>query len=271
MKKAIVVSAIGPRYAALFAKVSPTFKHYAAKHHWDIKVISELPGWFSRQYSRPTWDFRLICCAYRLHQPSLYPDYDLLALMDPDMVINPNAPCLSPYCDAIPAGGLAAVQDVSFSERQLFANWRKYHYSDFLEDQEVAKLPFPEMHINAGLMLVRPSEVKDELSELNRTDSPFSDEDRINLSFTQTGRVLLLPTKWNTIYPYELARRGYHEQRMGSSRFRVARIAQDEWNIRFTQQKLIRKIFRDVYVLHFASTDKRIPMHLDMDKLLSVR
>jgi len=26
-----------------------------------------------------------------------------------------------------------------------------------------------------------------------------------------------------------------------------------------------------VYVLHFASTDKRVPMHLDIDKLLSVR
>jgi len=236
-----------------------------------MKVISELPGWFSRQYSRPAWDFRMLCCAYRLHQPSLYPDYDLLALMDPDMVINPNAPCLSSYCDAIPAGGLAAVQDIGFSERQLFPNWRKYHYSDFLEDQEVAELPFPEIHVNAGLMLVRPSEVKDELSDLNNSDSSLSDEDRVNLWFTQTGRVLLLPTKWNTIYPYELARRGYDEQRVGSSRFRIARRARDEWNIRYVQQKQVMKIFPDVHVLHFASTDKRIPMHLDIDKLLSVR
>jgi hypothetical protein len=271
VKKAIVVSAIGTQYAALYSKVAPTFEHYAAKHHWDLKVLSELPGWFSEQYSRPTWDFRLLCCAYRLHQPSLFLDYDLLAIMDPDMVINPNAPCLSSYYDSIPAKGIAAVQDVSFSERQLFTSWMKYHYSDFLEDHEVAKLPFPEIHINTGLMLVKPSEVRDELSELNNTDSALSDEDRVNLCFTQTGRTLLLPSKWNVIYPYELVRRGWDHTTMSLSRFRVARRVQREWNMRITQQKMIVKILPDVHVLHFASTDKRIPMHLDIGKLLSAR
>jgi hypothetical protein len=271
VKKAIVVSAIGSRYEALYAKVSPTFERYAAKHHWDVKVITELPGWFSKRYSRPAWDFRLLCCAYRLHQPALFPDYDLLALMDPDMVINADAPCLSSYYDAIPARGLAAVQDVSFSERQLFSGWRTHHYSEFLDEQEVAKLPFPETHVNSGLMLLRPSEVKDELSELNNTDSRLSDEDRVNLSFTQTGRVFLLPGKWNVIYPYELARRGWERKRVTAARSRVARRVQDEWNIRVTQQRLIMKIVPDVHVLHFASTDKRIPMHLDIRRLLSSR
>ena len=266
-----MVSAIGPQYGALFKKVSPTFEHYAATHHWDIRVISELPDWFTRQYSRPTWDFRLLCCAYRLHQPSLFPDYDLLALMDPDMVINPNAPCLSSFYDAIPAKGLAAVQDVGFSERRLFANWRKYHYSDFLEEHEVARLPFPEMHVNAGLLLAKPWEVKDELSALNDADSSLSDEDRINLCFTQTGRMHLLPGQWNVIYPYELARRGWQHKTVSPSRYRMVRKAQDEWNMRVTQQRMVMKIFPDVYALHFASTDKRIPMHLDMGKLLSVR
>lgn len=271
MKKAIVISAIGPRYQALYKKVSPTFEHYAAKHRWDIKVMSELPAWFSERYSRPTWDFRLLCCAFRLHQPSLFPDYDLLALMDPDMVINPNAPCLSSYYDAIPVKGLAAVQDVRFAERRLFANWSTYHYSTFLEDHEVARLPFPEVHVNAGLMLARPSEVKDELSALNDLDSSLSDEDRVNLCFTQTGRMQLLPNKWNVIYPYELARRGWEHEAMSLSRLRVARRVQDEWNLRVSQQRMIMKIFPDVYVLHFASTDKRIPMHLNTAKLLSVR
>jgi hypothetical protein len=271
LKKAIVVSAIGPQYEALFRKVAPTFEHYAAKHRWDIKVVSELPDWFRKQYSRPAWDFRLLCAAYRLHQPSLFPDYDLLALMDPDMVINPNAPCLSSYYDAIPANGLAAVQDVRFSERQLFPNWSKNHYSGFLEDQEVAKLPFPEIHVNTGLVLVKPSEVKDEFAELNNTDSALIDEDRINLRFTQTGRVFLLPTLWHVVYAYELARRGWVNETRSLSRFRVARKVQDEWNLRVTQQRMIMRIFPDVYVLHFASTDKRVPMHLDIDKLLSVR
>lgn len=270
LRKAIVISAIGSRYEALYKKVSPTFEQYAARHGWDIKVISELPGWFSKQYSRPAWDFRLLCCAYRLHQPSLFPDYDLLALMDPDMVMNPTAPCLSSYYDAIPAHGLAAVQDVRFSERRLFPEWRQYHYSDFLEDEDVMNLPYPETHINNGLLLMRPSEVKDEFSELNRSDSGISDEDRVNLRFTQTGRVFLLPPEWNVIYPYELVRRGYGARRKAPSKSRIIRRIGYEIDARWTQQRFIMKIFPDVHILHFASTDKRIPMHLNIDKLLSV-
>jgi len=270
MKKAIVVLAVGSAYGALFKKVAPTFEHYAVKHGWEIKVVSELPDWFRRQYSRPGWDFRLLCCAYKLYQPSLFADHDLLAIMDPDMVINPHAPCLSSYGDAIPEGGLAAVQDVSYSERSMFSGWRRYHYADFMEEEDVARLPIPETHINSGLLLLRPSEVMEELARLNDDDSPLSDEDRINLRFVQTGRALLLPTKWNTVYPYELARRGYRGAEPSPSRFRIVSRVKDEWNIRVTQQELVMKLLPDVYVLHFASADKRIPLHLRMNKVLSV-
>ena len=163
------------------------------------------------------------------------------------------------------------MQDVAFSERPMFSSWRHYHYSDFLNDQEAERLPFPETHINTGLMLVKPSGVMDEFSSLNEDDSPLSDEDRINLRFTQTGRVLLLPTKWNAVYPYELVRRGYYRGQGSPSRFRLVRRIEDEWHLRVTEQRLIMKVFPEVYVLHFASTDKRVPMHLDIDKLLSVR
>jgi hypothetical protein len=266
----MVVSAIGPRHQALYGKVAPTFERYAAKHHWDLKVMSELPDWFVQEFSRPGWDFRSLCCAYKLQQPSQFPAYDLMAIMDQDMIINPNAPCLSSYYDQIPPKGIAAVQDVSFSERRLFPEWNRYHYSDFLKDCEVEKLPFPELHVNSGLMLVKPSEVKDEMSELNRADSALSDEDRVNLTFTQTGRVLMLPSKWNVVYPYELVRRGYDRKRSSHPKFLTPKRLQYEWDTRFTHQRLIHEIFRDVYVLHFASTDKNVLMHLDAGKLLSV-
>jgi hypothetical protein len=271
MRKAIVVSAIGPQYTALFRNVAPTFEHYAARHGWDIKVITELPDWFRDRYARPEWDFRLLCCAFRLHQPSLFPGYDLLALMDPDMIINPQAPCLSGYWDDIPAAGIAAVQEISFEERSLFPSWRKYHYSDFLSEEEVQELPFPDRHINTGLILLRPYEVMEELSALNLADSSLSDEDHINLSFTQRGRVFFLSPKWNVIYPYELARRGCLPRPLPHSRWRIVRKARDELDLRVTQPRLVKKLFNDAYVLHFASTDKRIPMHLDARRLLSTR
>ena len=268
MKKAIVVTAIGPQYGRLFGAVAPTFERYAARHDWDIHVVTHLPNGFAQKYSRPDWDDHQLFATFRLYQPSMFPDYDLLALIDPDVIIHPQAPCLSEYDDQMPSHGVAAVQDVTFAERKLFPSWRTYHYNDFLPPEQVARLPFPELHVNGGLMLVRPSEIKDEFLDLLTVECDYSDEDRVNLSFTQHDRVLFLPKKWNVVYPYERARRGYKAPRRPKNK--MARRAVYHFDVRVLQQRMIRDIFRDVWMLHFASTDKNVVRHLDISGLLSL-
>lgn len=268
MRKAIAISVIGSEYHALYRKLAPTYEHYAARHGWDIKVATEFPDSFVRQYSRPNWNLRDLSCAFKMYQPALYPEYDLLAIMDPDMIIHPAAPCLSSYSSAIPPGGIAAVQDVSYAERQLFDNWSTCHYDTFLDAQEVAQLPFPELHVNTGLVLVRPEEIKDDWISIMNIDSDMQEEDRINLQVTQKGLTFMLPTKWNVVYPYELVRRGY--QAWTHPKSRVTRRITYEYDMHVKHPRLVNEIFRDVYVLHFASIDKRIPLYLDTAKLLSI-
>ena len=98
-------------------------------------------------------------------------------------------------------------------------------------------------------------------------DSDFNDEKRINLYLTQAGKAFLLPKKWNVIYPYELARRGYNFLNPSSSRiFRKIKYYIFKYLV---QENMIKKIFTDVYVLHFASTNKNIVMRIDVNKLIS--
>jgi hypothetical protein len=266
VKKVIVVSAIGTQYKKMFDNVAPSFEKYAINNNWEIKVNNEIPGWFIEKYTRKNWDFRLLCCAYRLYQPALYSDYDLLAIIDPDMIINPAAPCLSIYFDQIPHKGFAAVQDVSFSERKIFLNWNKYYYNDFLNTDEVQKIPFPELHVNSGLLLVKPLDIKDEWLEIMNIDSEFNDEQRINYYLTQKGKAFLLPKEWNVIYPYELLRRGHNILHHNKSKI-VRKIKKVYFNY-FYRRKMIKDILSDAYILHFASTDKRFLTNLDLSKLI---
>jgi hypothetical protein len=267
MKKAMVVCAIGDQYQELYAHVAPSFVHYSEKHGWDLYVISEIPDWFSKEYSRPNWDFRLLCCAYRLYQPTLFLNYDLLAIMDPDMIINPTAPCLSEHYDRIPPEGFAAAQTVSFEDRQLFNAWNEYYYDDFLSHDEVVKLPLPKVHINSGLVLLKPSDTNRKWLDLLNLDSDLPDEQRLNLYMTQASMVHVLPTEWNVIYPYELVRRGYQLPWMAD--VRIVRRFWHWWYRRWLAGRLVRDLLRDAYVLHFASTDKRIMTWIDVRKLIA--
>ena len=94
MKKAIVVSAIGPRHEDIYRIVAPTFKRYAARHGWDIRVVTHLPDGFKQKYSRPGWDDHRLFANFRLYQPCMFPDYDLLVGCPPISV--PTGVLVSP-------------------------------------------------------------------------------------------------------------------------------------------------------------------------------
>jgi hypothetical protein len=266
VRKAIAVTAVGPSCQALYRNLAPGLERYAERYGWDLRVNSEIPEWFADMYSRPSWNLRSLCCAYKLYQPSLYAEYDLLAILDADMLVNPSAPCLSTYADDIPPHGFAGAQDVSFSERALFPDWREYHYDDFLPPDEVRALPFPKLHVNSGLILLKPADIKDDWMALMDMECDFCDERRINLRFTQAGKAFFLPPQWNVVYPYELVRRGRVSRR---SRYRVVRKVQRVWYENYGEERKVREIFRDAYALHFASTDKEIPLRMNVRKLLS--
>jgi hypothetical protein len=261
VQKAIAVCA----NETIYRNLASAFECYATEHNWDLKLHFQIPDWFSQRYSRPNWGPRLLYSAYKLYLPTMYADYDLLALMDGDIVINPKAPCLSAYFDMIPPKGVAAVQDVRFEERTMFRGWPAYHYDGLISHDDVGRLPFPELHVNSGVMLVKPADVKEEWLELLDMDTDLNDEDRINLYLTQAGRAFILPSAWNVIYQYELVRRGL---RSAHSRVMLFRKLQKMWDILYREQRNIRTIFPDVYALHFASMNKDILLRVDVEKLL---
>jgi len=267
VKKAIVAIAIGAEYRAVVRNVTPMLRHYASTHHWHLHYVTQLPQEFRRNFSRPHWDDYRLLTNFKLYLPTMFANYDLLVLADPDLLVHPQAPCLSEYVEDIPKNGLAAVQPVTFEERILFPDWNRYYYDDFLSRDEVATIPFPKRHVNTGLLILKPEEIQTEFLELLRMNNDYFDEYRINLSFTQGERVFFLPRRWNVIYPYEMMRRG--QEPLRTSQNWLARKVIYQFDIRIRQQRMIRDMFRDVWALHFACTDNNVLRNLDVRRLLS--
>jgi len=209
MKKAVVTIVVGEKYRKMYNHVAPLNRIWMDRWGWDSIVIESIPDDFKALYSGNDKPSGWIFYMYKLFIPSLYRDYDLIAFVDCDCVINPNAPCLSEYIDKIPRGGFAGVQDASFEERKLYPDWKRFYYDD-LRDRGYNESPrYPERHINAGLLLYRPSDVWERWIELLNIDTDLNEENRLNVYEVQEERCLFLPKEWNTVWLYERVRRGW--------------------------------------------------------------
>lgn len=114
-------------------------------------------------------------------------------------MINPNASCLSSFINKIPIGGFAGVQTVSFEYRKLFHGWNRYYYDDLRENGYDISQRYPELHVNAGLLLYRNEEVWERWIELLSLDLDINEENRLNAYGVQDGRCFFLPRHWNTV------------------------------------------------------------------------
>ena len=248
MKKAVVSMVVGDTYQRIYNHVAPLNCAWIDRWGWDYIIIDSVPDDFKEQYTKkgnqPGWIYWM----YKLLIPSLFRNYDLVAFLDSDCVINPNAACLSEYIDQIPLGGFAGVQDTTFEERKLFPSWNRYYYDD-LRARGYNGLPrYPDRHINAGLLLFRPNEVWERWIELLNIDTEINEENRLNVFEVQDDRCLFLPMSWNTIWQYECVRRGwlnkkYHNNLLGKFHRGL---------LRYTEQNKVNMVFRSVSMLHFA-------------------
>ena len=100
MKTALVTLVIGDAYEQLYQRyVRARFEHYAARHGYDLKVITQpvrnLPG------KKMTW--QKLC----LMDMPWFRDYEQLAFVDADILIAKDAPPLP----VIPPGKVGGVHD----------------------------------------------------------------------------------------------------------------------------------------------------------------
>lgn len=254
MKKAVVTIVVGDKYQRIYNHVSPLNNKWMERWGWDSIIIDSIPEEFKVRYCKKNESLGLICMWYKLVIPSIVKDYDLVAFVDCDCVINPNAACLSEYEDSIPRGGFAGVQVVSFEERKLFPNWRQSFYDGLQIDGYNMAPSFPEKHINSGLLLYRPCEVWERWLELLNIDSDLNDEYRLNIFEVQAGRCFFLPECWNILWYYERVRRGWSK---GTYRNKLTRIISQLF-LSLTERNKIHKVLVDASIMHFAHEPQKM-------------
>jgi hypothetical protein len=249
MRKAVVTIVAGERYRILYDHIASLNGLWMHRWGWDFIMITSIPSDFRNSYSRDDRPSAWIYYMYKLAIPSLFRDYDLIAFLDSDCVINPGAGCLSEYVVDIPNGGFAAVQDVTFDERKLFPTWNRYYYDDLVDRGYDGVPPHPKIHINAGLLLYRPRDVWERWLDLLRIDIGLNEENRLNVYEVQDHRCLFLPHHWNVVWMYERARRGWiHEK---SYKNRIARGVNRRLR-EVGERKRVNVVYRDVSMMHFA-------------------
>lgn len=272
MRKALVTIAVGEDYVEHYNHVAPTFRYYADEHGWDLHLVSEVPQSFVERYSRPERPNKAYCCwLYKLVLPRLFEDYDLVFFVDSDCVINPKAPCVSSFADDIPSGGFAAAPDIYFEDRAKYFPWFvKYHYDEYIAQGVLDKqVPDPTTHINAGVLLFKPKEVRERWQYLLDLDSWMKEEDRLNVYEVQAGRVLMLPRQWHCAYMYEKGRRGLPSRIVPNNNWIEKKINKAFRRLtRPIEAKMMREIVRDNYITHFLLEHATLE-HIDVDRLLA--
>ncbi len=250
MKKAVVTIAVGEKFQRLHNHVAPINRIWMDRWGWDSIVIDMIPDDFQAMYEGKGKSFGWICLMYKLMIPSLFRNYDVVAFLDGDCVINPNAGCLSEYVDKIPSGGFAGVQDVSYEERELFPNWNHYYYDDLRVRGYQSNPPFPKQHANAGLLLYRPNEIWERWQELLHVDveGGLTVENRINVYEVQEGRCFFMPEHWHVLWLYERVRRGWSK---GSYSNRFSR-KMNGILLGMTERDKVHAVLESVSMIHFA-------------------
>ena len=188
--------ASGETYSELEKLTGPFRQSYAKRNGWEY-LVPELdcsPSKVSGDGKQRYID--------KLFLPQLYLDYDLIAFMDCDSLVNPKAPCLSEYYHLIPKGGFAAGQTISFDERKHFAGWAEDYYKPYEKHCIEQPIKDRKTHINAGLLLFRPAEVAERWQALAAIDLPITSENRLNIYELQNGKCHLLPREWHILWQY---------------------------------------------------------------------
>lgn len=248
MKKAIVTLVVGDTYRKIYDHIAPLNRMWMGRLGWEEIIIDCIPEDFRKRYDRKSKANGWIYYMYKLFLPSILLNYDLIAFVDSDCVINPNAECLSQYVDKIPLGGFAGVQTVTFEERKLFPTWKCFYY-DALRDIGYDGLPpYPERHINAGLLLYRPKDIWKRWIELLNIETNLNEENRLNVYEVQDNRCFFLPRMWNTVWLYERVIRGWSPGFHRNKLFRKIH----ESVLTLSEGRKINMVYKNVAMLHFA-------------------
>lgn len=263
MRKCLVTLAIGDRHARIEALSRPLREHYARQHGYDYRVVSSMDEirqgcplpeeLFPSGSDKPAW---AAATQLKLVLPWLTQDVDFAVYMDADTYVNPDAPCLSKYAEAIPQGGFGAVQTVTNDQaRRFFPLWAGDYYLALEHRGCNAPLPRRDEFVNGGLYVFRPKEVRERWHALLGRHPGFNEENLLNLYEVQQGNCLLLPSQWNVLWYYKKHTMGWLKPANSWCRFQAARMKN---RLGLGERWLVNRCFATCHMIHFAFESKKM-------------
>lgn len=185
--------AVGAECTTLEKYTGKFRRYYAEKHGWDYITVCDPPagGWRGIFMEKLKMSTRMC-------------QYDLVAFMDCDSLVNPAAPCLSQFNALLPQGSFAAGQPLPhYKRKNLYPDLPDdYYVEQELERGWKGSIRDRTLFINSGLLLYRPREVAKRWSELAEMDSLLWEEARLNVYEVQNDLCMLLPPEWHILWEY---------------------------------------------------------------------
>ncbi len=251
MRKLLTTIASGKKFMDLEAHTGRFRREYAKKYGWDYQVVDGIPDAFAQTFAGRDGG-RYTILDLKLLLPALFQEYDLLAFMDGDTVLNlETADDLAQYEPLIPRGGFAGVQETPKEARQKYHGvWREHHYAHLEKDLPPGTITRPWEHANAGLLLTRPKESAQAWRELIPQWPQLSVEYKMNIGLVQKGLCHFLPLEWNRVWSYERVQGGLELPE--NHAWQVAFNRQWRKVIKPLEKARVRRLFRESKMIHFA-------------------
>ena len=256
-KNLIVCMVIGNRYRRQYQALKEPLKAYADKCDADIKLITNLPDKLMKRN----------VLAQKLLIPSMFPDYQRLALLDLDVIINKNAPNI--FNENVNAGFSACVDPRSSDGFQNTCEyvWRQ---PKILEETDLSYFTSRgfvaddalKHSINGGVMLMNPNWIGDLFKNAYYSDLPMvSHEEAIAAYISQiNGFFEPLNHRYNIQVIHELSAELGLAFRASQTRYfsllrKMQRLVPSILNEKMyppSYRKLMARLIDANYIIHFS-------------------
>ena len=270
-RKAIVTLLLGSYYERRWQRYCrASWEAYASTHGYDLRAI-RAPLDVSPTASRRSaaWQKCLI-----LSDPKLQLSYDRVVWIDSDIVINPQAPCVTQGVPPAKIGAADALEQFSDAHGHVTPRVREYlgwKFGHAAEYYGTAQLPTTHARVvQTGVMVLSPEHHRSILEAVYRTgrDTPVGDFEMEHLSFEimRVGCLHLLDRRFNKLwmgemlahYPFLLPPRTLEP--------RPLRVLKRFWRGHYTlpsarlARPCIDSAFAGSFFLHFAGTGPYLPL-----------
>ena len=270
-RKAIVTLLLGSYYERRWQRYCrASWEAYASAHGYDLQPIrAPLDVSPAAAGRSAAWQKCLV-----LSDPNLQSSYNRVVWIDSDIVINPQAPCVTRGVPPDQIGAVDALEQFSDDQGQITPRVREYlgwKFGRAEEYYETAQLPPTHARVvQTGVMVLSPLHHRDILEQVYRTgrETPVGDFEMEHLSFEimRAGCLHLLDGRFNRLwmgqmlahYPFLLPPRPLEP--------RPLRVLKRFWRGHYTlpsarlARPCVDNAFAGSFFLHFAGTGQYLPL-----------